>query len=65
MTKPENIKSKADNPAAQPTAVKVAVLTQMDSLTQVSTATIRRDMAESVKKDVKVLKKFGLLTPSS
>jgi DeoR/GlpR family transcriptional regulator of sugar metabolism len=65
MTRPENIKSKTNSHTAQPTTVKVDVLTQMDSLTQVSTATIRRDMAESVKKDVKVLRKFGLLTPSS
>lgn len=62
MNSPKIVESTTNMLTTQPTVTKVIVLAQMDSLTKSSTAAIRRDMAESVRKDVKVLKKFGLLT---
>jgi ribosomal silencing factor RsfS len=59
----------SDKTAASPTMLKVSgkthhvhVVVTMDSMTSSSVATIKKDMSEAVKRDMKVLRKFGLVT---
>lgn len=40
----------------------VHVVVTIDGMTRSSVATIKKDMSEAVKRDLKVLKKFGLVT---
>jgi hypothetical protein len=42
---------------------RVHVVVKIDGVTRSSIATIRKDMSEAVKRDLKVLRKFGLVTP--
>lgn len=40
---------------------RVPVVVTMDGITRSSVATIKKDMSESVKRDLKVLRQFGLV----
>ena len=41
----------------------IHVVVTIDGMTRSSIATIRKDMSEAVKRDLKVLKQFGLVAP--
>lgn len=46
------------------TAASVQVQATMDTLTHNSTVTLRKEMSEAIKRDLKLLKKCGLISPS-
>lgn len=41
-------------------AGKVVVQASMDALTRTSTGALQKEMAEAIKRDIKLLKKYGL-----
>lgn len=43
-------------------ASKVVVQASMDALTRTSTGALQKEMAEAIKRDIKLLKKYGLAT---
>jgi len=61
MTKTHKAAAVKSTPFAA--SAQVAVKVKMDPLTRTSTTSIRRNMKEAVKEDLRILKKFGLFTP--